>query len=113
MHSLKRRGRVAAIAVTIGLIAAACGSDPAPIDASAGEPVAATEQSTAGSDSQDSAPAADAAEAEPEVEGPAVAADHLFPDLSTVNIADGSTLNLAQQLAGGDTPVLLWFFAPH
>ena len=49
-----------------------------------------------------------------EAEGPAPVADHNFPDLNTVNVADGSTVNLAaQELAGGDTPVLLWFYAPH
>lgn len=117
MHSLKRRGRMAAIAVTIGLIAASCGSDPDPIEASAAESQPATEESTTGPDSEDatgdSAAEADGTEADPELEGPAVVGDHLFPDLSTVNIADGSTVNLAQHLAGGDTPVMLWFFAPH
>lgn len=124
MHSLKRRGRVVALAATIALLAAACGSNPEPIDAAASEPVAATDQSTdeptSGADSgsgpqeQDPAPEVDAATEEAETEGPSPAAtDHLFPDLNTVNIADGSSLNLAQQLAGGDTPVMLWFFAPH
>jgi hypothetical protein len=37
----------------------------------------------------------------------------LFPDVSVQNVADGSSVNLQQELQGGDLPVLLWFWAPH
>lgn len=38
---------------------------------------------------------------------------HLFPDVETLDVATGASVNLATELAGGDTPVLLWFWAPH
>jgi hypothetical protein len=38
---------------------------------------------------------------------------NLFPDLDVVRVDDGSPLNLAAELGGGDRPVLLWFWAPH
>lgn len=126
MHSSKRRGRALAVAAVIGLLAAACGSDSEPIDTAAGGQATvddATAETTSGTDRDSAteapdpsadAPAADADGEEAEAAGPAPVDDnHSFPDLNTVNIADGSSLNLAQQLAGGDTPVMLWFFAPH
>ena len=112
----------AVLAVT--LVAAACGSEPAnTLEAAAN----GTTTSQAGQPDQDAeatepselteAPAGDDqaaegndAEASETTEAPL---QHLFPDLDTVNVADGSTLNLADELAGGDTPVLLWFYAPH
>lgn len=42
-----------------------------------------------------------------------MAAEHLFPSVDVVDIATGETINVAAELAGGDTPVLLWFWAPH
>ncbi len=108
-----------------GLLAAACGSEAA-IEASSdvGSDGSSSVESDASSDSSSDAgaeaegptPAATAGDEggeSTESEGPAVATEHFFPDLNTVNIADGTTLNLAEELAGGDTPVLLWFFAPH
>ncbi|MGF1597643.1 MAG: hypothetical protein ACFCVK_12060 [Acidimicrobiales bacterium] len=44
---------------------------------------------------------------------PDPAAEHLFPDVDVVAVADGGALNLAVELGGGDRPVLLWFWAPH
>ncbi len=44
---------------------------------------------------------------------PASTADNVFPNLDVLDIATGSTVNLSAELAGGDTPVLLWFWAPH
>lgn len=38
---------------------------------------------------------------------------NVFPDLNVVRIADRGTVNLADELGGGDLPVLLWFWAPH
>ncbi|MEM9561872.1 MAG: hypothetical protein AAGA93_04600 [Actinomycetota bacterium] len=116
--------------LALALVAAACGSGGD--DAQTTESGASTESSVAAEtpSTDESDGAADAAEpsateesdgaaapstdAEPEAEaeGPRLD-DHVFPDLETVNIVDGTTVNLADQLAGGDTPILLWFFAPH
>ncbi len=126
---------MAAILVVTALVAAACGGESATVDTAAQAsdaqtPAAdeATQESedAASDDSSSEGSTADqeTSEAEtPEAAGPDEDAeeaaepepvgDHEFPDLGTVNIADGSAVNLADQLAGGDTPVLLWFFAPH
>ncbi len=122
--------------LAFALVVAACGSggdtQTAGSGAAAEEPTAAatpsTDEATAESDGSATADSADEAAVEPgadaepqtetetegeaEAEGPQ-ADEHVFPDLETVNIVDGSTINLADQLAGGDTPILLWFFAPH
>ena len=45
--------------------------------------------------------------------GPETPIANLFPDIDVVDIADGSTVNLATELGGGDKATLLWFFAPH
>ncbi len=37
----------------------------------------------------------------------------LFPNVSVQNVVDGSSLNLQEELQGGELPVLLWFWAPH
>ena len=36
----------------------------------------------------------------------------VFPDLSVVRVADRAQTTLSGQLAGGDRPVLLWFWTP-
>ncbi len=114
MHRSKRLIGAAGIVVTIGLVAAACGSEAATSTDAAASSSRSTEATTAATEpaSEPSAVPATPA-AEPEIEGPAPAPDHLFPDLDTVDVADGSTVNLADELAGGDTPILLWFYAPH
>lgn len=106
MHRFRNPARVAGIGLTIALVAAACGTEVAPT-VQAAETTGATESSAAAETSSDSAGG------EQEAEGPAPVIDHLFPDVNTLNIVDGSTINLATELAGGDTPVLLWFWAPH
>lgn len=115
-----------AVVVTLGLVAAACGNtaaetneassgtaapeaapEPSPDDATADDAGAAEEPSADG----------DAGEAAAQDEEPAVeedaAEENLFPDLEVVDITEGSSLNLADELGGGDLPVLLWFWAPH
>jgi hypothetical protein len=39
--------------------------------------------------------------------------ENLFPDIAVLDVQTGDSVNLAAQLGGGDTPVLLWFWAPH
>lgn len=124
MPSFKRPIGASGVALAMALVAAACSSGSTDTTATGASDTAATPTETT-----DAAPAASSeptesdeeageqAEAEPEEtaesEGPAPAIEHSFPDLETVTISDGATVNLADELAGGDTPILLWFFAPH
>ncbi|MEL6981638.1 MAG: hypothetical protein AAFO29_04355 [Actinomycetota bacterium] len=120
MRSFKRPIGASGAALALALVAAACssgstdttatGSETASTAAETTEAAPATSEST---ESTESAASDDSAEPEAEVEGPTPAIEHSFPDLDTVTIGDGATVNLADELAGGDTPVLLWFFAPH
>ena len=36
-----------------------------------------------------------------------------FPTIDVTDVATGETIDLAEELAGGELPVLLWFWAPH
>lgn len=83
------RARLLVCAAIVALAAAACGSDDAAtVDepASAGTDVAASD-------------------------GPASPAGDV-PDLDMTNVHTSETVNL-QSVVSGDTPVLLWFYAPH
>ena len=81
--------RFFACAVMVALVAAACGSVDVTIT---------TEEAATGAD----AAAPDAA---------ASAAGDV-PDLDMVSVYTGETVNL-QSLVSGETPLLLWFWAPH
>jgi len=112
MPDLKLPRPAVATVLAAALLAAACGSgdgsdaDVTAADEPTTEASASSEEPTTDEPSAEDAPAEEAEEA-------ADVGPHLFPELTTVNVADGSTLNLATELAGGDTPVLLWFYAPH
>lgn len=43
---------------------------------------------------------------------PAPPAGGNFPSLAVQRISDGAEVDIAAQLAGGDLPVLLWFWSP-
>lgn len=104
----------------MSLVAAACGSGDPDTTAS---PTLATDAPAAEPEEATSDDADPASETEPDdgatsEDGEDSAAEappseHLFPDIDVVDIPTGDTVNLAAQLAGGDTPVLLWFWAPH
>ena len=83
------RVRLVACAVMVALAAAACGADDAATTA---------EPASTGTD----AAASDAAGR--------VAGD--VPDLDMVSVHSGEAVNL-QSLVSGETPLLLWFWAPH
>ena len=120
MPSFKRPIGASGVLLSLALVAGACASDSpdateAGADTSSAETAAQSETTAAAaSDTSSDTQAADGgAEPEPEIEGPSPIGPHSFPDLDTVTISDGATVNLADELAGGDTPILLWFFAPH
>lgn len=127
MRTFKRPGlsgpRITASTVALALLVAACGagdSGETTIEQAATEQAEAQEsaESTDGAAEPATDESAEQAEnnddgTEAEEAGPEVPAAHLFPDLQTVRVTDGETINLADELAGGDTPILLWFYAPH
>lgn len=104
------------VIVAAALLAAACGSEtsaPALDTAAVGDTVTSqSSQEEAAQSETSAAPVADTEEPAETTAAPEVSS-HLFPDLNTLNVKDGSSVNLATELAGGDTPVLLWFYAPH
>lgn len=103
--------------MAVALVAAACGAEVAPsLDVSVAADGGAETQTVepAPETDTDVAESSDSSgDEEAEAAGPAPVISHVFPNLETVNIVDGQPLNLADELAGGDTPVLLWFWAPH
>ena len=86
------------------LALAACGSGAAPGQGNTATARETTPSAPAGSDD-----AAGGAGDAPE----AVVGANLLPSVDVVDVATGDTFNLADQLGGGDTPILLWFWAPH
>ena len=112
MHTMigkRPRLGLAALAGSITFLAAACGTGTDTGVGTAATPAPAqstdaTTSTTTGGGSPDPTETTSGAE---------TAAANLFPDLDVTLIADGSTINLADELGGGDRPVLLWFWAPH
>ncbi len=103
----RQRRRLVALTGTIVMVAAACGGstettvdiatqEPAPAGSDIGEEASSGPVAPASSDQSTDAPESS-----------------LFPNIEVVNVADSSMLNLSTELAGGDLPVLLWFWAPH
>ena len=83
------RVRLLAYAVIVALAAAACGADDVATNA---------DPASTGTDVAASA-------------APASAAGDV-PDLDMVSVHSGEAVNL-QSLVSGETPLLLWFWAPH
>ena len=93
----------------LALTAAACGSSGA--DTTAAAPtVTASETSDAeapvtdaGADTDTDEPSSDAAV--PDLSN--------YPALAVTDVSSGETVELASVIAASETPVLLWFWAPH
>ena len=83
------RVRLLACSVIVALAAAACGADDVATSA---------EPASTGTDA-----AASEAPANPSGD---------VPDLDMASVYTGETVNL-QSLVSGETPLLLWFWAPH
>ncbi len=109
-ESFAPRRRMAAKSVgaltALALMAAACGS-------TATETVSAA----AGPDSTEAPSTADAAtpEVAPAADGAADGAVDLsnYPAVVVKDVATGDDVEIAGILANGETPTLLWFWAPH
>ena len=105
----------------LALVLAACGSSQeTAVETGAEGPTAEAAQSDLSESAASSEPATTAepaaTAAEPSESEPSeteAVAENLFPDIEVLSIADGSSVNLATELGGGDLPVLLWFWAPH
>jgi hypothetical protein len=106
------------VLLTVALGAAACGSASTETSGASTE-APASEPSSTQPESPEAPESGDGASADPNENSTGgddasdAAVENLFPDVDVVNIADGSTVNLADELGGGDRPVLLWFWAPH
>ncbi len=109
--SVSKRRRSLAVIVALSLGAAACGAgdDAAPSLTLAPEASASGADGTTASTSEGDGTQND----EPADEAAALDVVNLFPDIDVLDIADGSTVNLAAALGGFDKPTLLWFWAPH
>ena len=110
MKSLRLTGGAA---IATAMLAAACGggsTEDGTGDSSSGQPAPA-ETGSADSDSQTPAPAETESDDPAETAAPLqVSAD--VPDLELIDVATGSEVQL-RSLFPSDTPVLLWFWAPH
>jgi hypothetical protein len=120
---LRRRWPV--VAAALALAVSACGTDSTTDDASAqgdnGASVAASSEdrgdaAETADDGGDAAADTDGEGApetasEPETEAAAAAVN--VPAVEVLDVADGSVINLADELAGEDRAVLFWFWAPH
>ncbi len=115
-------GKLPALVAGVALLATACGSGASSPELGGIPNSPSTEVSAVGSETGDGgADAGTEARAEStagstgeEAAGPVEPTlDHLFPDVDVLDIQTGATLNIATELAGGDRPVLLWFWAPH
>ncbi|MFT7598984.1 MAG: hypothetical protein ACI8TP_001909 [Acidimicrobiales bacterium] len=96
---------LSAVLLAISLAASACGASSTAADAPA--------IPRGSADAGDAAPAeADDMASVDDEEDPATE-ENLFPDIAVLDVQTGDSVNLAAQLGGGDTPVLLWFWAPH
>jgi len=99
------RFKILTVAIALALGAAACGGGD---DSPAGSPSVPTE---AAAPTQAPAPTeAPAAETAPESAAPAPASD--LPSVEMVDVATGTTVNLAS-FAPAEQPLVLWFWAPH
>ena len=96
------RIRLLTCAAIVALMAAACGSDDA---ATVAEPAVVDPTEV-------TAPGTGAGPADDSVAAPALAGPGDMPDLDMIDVHTGEAVNL-QSLVDGQTPLLLWYWAPH
>lgn len=101
--------RAAVVATVFTAVAAGCGSGAPTAAPSEGTTAAVTSTSSATAPSTATTVSSSDDTAAPT----SVAPETVFADVDVVDVYTGEPLNLKAQLSGGDTPVLLWFWAPH
>ena len=108
----QKRRRSLAVIAALSLGAAACGSGD---EAAPSLTLAPQDSSAVVDDTVEGAAPDTSAEVTQPPTDEAAAPDvvNLFPDIDVLDVADGSTVNLAAALGGFDRPTLLWFWAPH
>lgn len=108
-----RPGSRCAILLTLAVALAACASgedttvapaDPTVATASNPDPATATGPAA---ETTSSTPPDGATGSDP------IPTENVFADIDVLDVYTGEWVNLEAELAGGDTPVLLWFWAPH
>ncbi len=102
-----------ALFVFLAFAVASCGSDAEVDSASGSSSDVATESSDADATANGEDSPEESAVAESESAEVAAGALGNFPALNVANVSNGDTVNLQQELSGGDSPILLWFYAPH
>ena len=98
---MRTRIKIISIAFCLALVAASCGD-------SGDSPESAPEQAPAPID----APETQAPAPEPATETAAPAPSSDLPSVEMVDVATGTTVNLAS-FAPAEQPLVLWFWAPH
>ncbi len=107
------------VALALGASACAGSSDTEAAETDAGTPVATADADTATQDEGDTSSADDATavtdEADTAEDGtPSDSSSPAnFPSVDVVDLGSGSTVNFAEEVAGGSLPTLIWFWAPH
>lgn len=94
---------------------ASCGSS-VEVDSTSGssaDDVADSDAAAADSTPEGDASAEQSAPAESESAEAATDSLGSFPALNVANVSNGEIVNLQQELSGGESPILLWFYAPH
>ena len=106
---MRSPSQVLALSLTVALIAAACGSS----SPEASSPTTATSRTSTTSPGSASSATSSNPSSDTATSADSAASENLFPDIDVAVVGTGDTVNLKKELAGGDTPVLLWFWAPH
>jgi len=104
--------RTVVVAAVISIFLASCGQSIDELATNGTDPDDVTTTVDNGSSDE---PSKTSSTADAAVEEPGSAATELgeFPDVTVTEVAAGTSVNLRQQLSGGDSPILLWFYAPH
>ena len=108
--------RPVALLVAMGLAASACGGGSADQvnteSRSTDQTAAATESNSAGAGAGANE-GAGAREGSGGSEAATDASTANFPSADVIDLGSGSTVNFAEEIAGGSLPTLIWFWAPH
>lgn len=106
--------RPVALLVAMGLAASACGGGSADqVNTESGstdQTAAATESNSAGAGANEGAGAREGSGGS---EAATDASTANFPSADVIDLGSGSTVNFAEEIAGGSLPTLIWFWAPH
>lgn len=111
-RSSRRFSRIGLLSLVAFVLAlASCGAETA--TESTVEGTSAAVEQADDSSAESAEPETETEESGPVVPEPDEVVLGDFPSVNVSNVGTGETVNLQQTLSGGDTPILLWFYAPH